>query len=162
MKTTAQDLVTVKQVFDIKGPLKGKGGTLAHWQSDAEARLREVYAEMEQLAQESRSVAGRHFGLQICKLRDALQLRWRMTDGRHVTWARVEPLLAGQAPGLAQWYRQAEEVAQILNHRGQILRYEIKTVKRLIAVGAQPLRALRGQVGRGVGGGRPPANHSLV
>ena len=152
MTTNIEDLVIVKQVFDLKGPLKGKGATLAHWQSDTEARLQEVYVAMDQLAQESKSVQGRRFGLYIYKLRDALQLRWRMTDSTHATWARIEPMLAGQAPGLAQWYRQAEEVAQILNHRGQILRYELKTVKRLIAVGAQPLRAIRSQAGRGVGG----------
>ena len=63
MKTATDDKVTVKQVIDLKGPLKGKGGSLAQWRADTEARLAEVYAEMAQLSAESKSIEGRRFGL---------------------------------------------------------------------------------------------------
>lgn len=157
VKTTTDDDVIVKQVIDLKGPLKGKGGSLAQWLADTKARLQEVYGEMEQLALESRSIEGRTFAMYIYKLRDARQVRWRLGTGSHATWAKVERRLADMAPGLAQWYRQAEDVAQILNHREQVLRYELKTVQRLMTVGARPLRADKsvGRVGQGVGGGRP-------
>ena len=151
--TDVQDVVN--QVIDLKGPLKGKGGSLAQWRTDTEARLEEVYKAMAQLSAESKTIEGRQFGLHIYSLRDAKQLRWRMTSSSHATWAKVEPLLAGMAAGLAQWYRQAEEVAQVLNHREQVLRYELKTVDRLITVGDRRPIAYVATVGRGTGGGRP-------
>lgn len=155
MKTTTKDMDSVKQVIDLKGPLKGKGGSLAQWRDDTLARLQEVYAAMGELSLESKSVEGRRFGLNVYTLRDARQLRWRMTNSSHATWAVIEPMLSDMAPGLAQWYRQAEQVAQILNHREQVLRYELKTVDRLATVGARTAQSYRGTVGRGVGGGRP-------
>lgn len=146
----------VKQLNDRKGPLKGKGGSLAQWRTDAHERLQQVYASMHQLAAESRSIAGRSFGLNVYTLRSGRQLRWRMTSGRHATWERIEPLLDAQPAGLAWWYRQAQEQALILNHREQVSRYEVKTVDRLIALGApRASRAYRSAVGRGAGGGRP-------
>ncbi len=154
--TTTDDLDSVNHVIDLKGPLKGKGGSLAQWRADCETRLQEVYAAMAQLASESASVEGRRFGLHVYKLRDARQLRWRLTNSRHATWKTVEPMLGALPPGLADWYRQAEEVAQVLNHREQVLRYEFKTVERLKTVGARGVHYSYTQtVGRGVGGGRP-------
>ncbi len=140
MKTTSDDHVMVKQVIDLKGPLKGKGGSLAQWLKDTQDRLQGLYGEMDQLTRESRSIEGRAFAMYVYKLRDARQVRWRMSTGTHATWAKVEQRLRDMAPGLAQWYRRAEDVAQILNHREQVLRYELKTVKRLMTVGARPLR----------------------
>jgi hypothetical protein len=65
-------------------------------------------------------------------------------------------MLGVLSPGLSDWYRQAEEVAQVLNHREQVLRYEFKTVERLKTVGARGAHYSYTQtVGRGVGGGRP-------
>lgn len=154
MKTTIKNVDPVKQVIDLKGPLKGKGGSLAQWRADTVARLQEVYTAMADLSQESKSVEGRRWSLNVYRLRDARQVRWRMTNSSHATWAAIEPMLSDMAPGLAQWYRQAEQVAQILNHREQVLRYELKTVDRLATVGARTARSYRGTVGRGVGGGR--------
>lgn len=154
--STTDDLDSVKQVIDLKGPLRGKGGSLAQWRTECEAKLREVYAAMAQLSGEATSIEGRRFGLHVYKLRDARQLRWRLTNSRHATWKTVEPMLSALAPGLAEWYRQAEEVAQVLNHREQVLRYELKTVERLKTVGARGAHYSYVQtVGRGVGGGRP-------
>ena len=88
--------------------------------------------------------------------RSGRQLRWRMTNSAHATWKRVEPMLEKLPMGLAQWYQQAQEVAQILNHREQVLRYELKTVERLMSAGGtRAPRDYRMSVGRGVGGGRP-------
>lgn len=146
----------VNPLLDPKGPLKGKGESLAQWRTDAHERLQQVYAAMHQLAAESRSIAGRSFGLNVYTLRDGRQLRWRMISGRHATWERIEPMLDAQPAGLARWYRQAQDQALILNHREQVLRYEAKTVTRLIALGAaRASRAYRSTVGRGAGGGRP-------
>jgi hypothetical protein len=142
------------QVTDYKGPLKGKGVTLAQWRLDVTDRLAVIYQEMAQLADESASIQGRRFGLRVYKLRDALQLRWRMTNSAHATWARIEPLLAVVPEGLAQWYRQAESLAQVLNHREQALRYELKTVQRLETIGPRIPRTYGASIGRGMGGGR--------
>jgi hypothetical protein len=160
MNATTDIKNTVNQVIDLKGPLKGKGGSLAQWQSDVKDRLEQVYQEMELLGAESKSVEGRRFGLYVYGLRSGRQLRWRMTNSAHATWERVEPLLDQVSDGLAQWYRQAQVVAQILNHREQVLRYELKTVERLMVSGgasggARVPRDYRMSVGRGAGGGRP-------
>ncbi len=141
----------------------GKGGSLPQWHDDVCERLQQVYQEMELLAVESKSIQGRRFGLHVYWLRSGRQLRWRMTSGVHATWTRVAPLLAQTPDGLARWYRQAQLLALVLNHREQVLRYERKTVERLITAadapgdlsGARVSRDYRMGVGRGVGGGRP-------
>lgn len=145
----------VNQEIDCKGPLKGKGATLAQWEQDVTRRLTQVYSDMSTLSSESRAIDGRSFGLYVIKLRDAKQLRWRTTKSQHVTWQRIEPRLAQLPQGLAAWYRQAEEVAQVLNHREQALRYELKTVQRLAQRGPMEVRQYKGAVGKGFGGGRP-------
>ena len=124
----------VNQVHDMKGPLKGKGASpLAQWQSEAATRLARVHAEMEAVAQLTRDVPGRDFALNLYKQRgDAKQLRWRMRDSRHSLWERIEPLLDELPPGLAQWYREVQEQSDVLNHREQAARYELKTVVRLV------------------------------
>jgi hypothetical protein len=151
---TKTDDQTAIHVHDLKGPLKGKGGTLAQWRREADKQLRDIWAAMDELALECSTIVGRTFGLKVYPVRDGRQLRWRLTSGRHATWDRVEPLLVSLAPGLAQWYQQAQEVAQILNHREQVARYELKTVDRLINGSSRQPRPYRGEVGRGAGGGR--------
>ncbi|MCW5631913.1 MAG: hypothetical protein KIT17_01120 [Rubrivivax sp.] len=135
----------VKQLNDRKGPLKGKGGSLiqaSRWRGHAQLHLQQVHAAMEELAAKSRSITGRTFGLHVYSLRDGRQLRWRLTCGRHATWQRIEPMLELQPAGLARWYGKAQEQALILNHREQALRYEVKTVDRLIELSAAlPSRA---------------------
>lgn len=140
---------------DPKGPLTGKGPSLVRWRDDANTRLQRLHAEMEQLSAQSRSIAERSFGLMVYALRHGRQLRWRMTSGRHATWERILPLLASQPAGLARWYRTAQDQALILNHREQVLRYEVRTVERLMELGQprQP-RSYMASVGRGAGGGR--------
>ena len=127
-------VVSVKQVIDDKGPLKGKGGALAQWQREATDRLAQVHVAMERLAQSTQSVVGRRWGLYLYRLREpARQVRWRMRSARweHTTWERIEPLLTELPPGLAQWYVETNELAQVLNHQEQVVRYELKTVRRL-------------------------------
>lgn len=125
---------TVNQVYDHKGPLKGKGGALAQWQREATDRLAQVHVAMERLAQSTQTVEGRRWSLFLHRSRgEARQARWRMRSARreHTTWERIEPLLLELPPSLAQWYVEANELAQVLNHREQVVRYEVKTVRRL-------------------------------
>jgi len=131
MNAAIHDNESVKQVIDLKGPLKGKGGMLAHWHAEATGRLAQVHRDMETLAAESKTIAGRRWSLNANALRSSRQLRWRMTSGRHATWGAIKALLANLPPGLARWYTQAEEMAQLLNHRGQAIQYEVKTLERL-------------------------------
>jgi hypothetical protein len=131
MKTAIDNQQTVHQVLDNKGPLRGKGGMLAQWHAQTTARLTRLERDMAALAAESRTIAGRQWSLNHCSLRGGQQLRWRLTSGQHATWADIAPLLANLPPGLASWYAEAEDLAQWLNHRGQAIRYEIKTIERL-------------------------------
>jgi hypothetical protein len=137
----------VKQVIDRKGPLKGKGGALAQWHREAVEKLATVQQAMGALAQSARDVKGRRWNLNVYKLRTkAHQLRWRETGSsrRHTLWERIQPELAQLAPGLAQWYHETEEVAQILNHKEQVARHELKIITRLLE--GRP-RATRGRIG---------------
>jgi hypothetical protein len=138
----------VKQLVDRKGPLKGKGGALAQWHREAVERLAAVHQAMDTLAQSVREVQGRRWNLNVYKLRTkAKQLRWRETgaDRKHGLWERIERELSQLPPGLAQWYREIEEMAQILNHKEQVARYELKTVTRLLS--GKPPREAREYVG---------------
>ena len=131
MNSTTEVKNTVNQVIDLKGPLKGKGGTLAQWRAEAAGHLAQIHQDMAHLAAASKSVEGRTWSLNVYKARGSWQLRWRMTDGRHATWAVVHALLATLPPGLARWYRLTEDAAQLLNHREQASRYEVNAVARL-------------------------------
>lgn len=155
MKTVDAQEIVVNQVADLKGPLKGKGGSLAQWKDEVLDKLERLHAEMAMLSNESGSIQGRSFSLKVYSLRSSRQLRWRMTSSKHATWSRIELLLPNLSPGLVDWYQAAQVVAQILNHREQVLRYELKTVERLMATGPRVARQYRSSVGRGVGGGRP-------
>ena len=121
----------VNQVHDLKGPLKGKGGALAQWRADAARRLAQIHRDMEVLAAASKSIEGRKWSLNVYRARGNWQVRWRMTNGQHATWASIDALLATLPPGLARWYRLTEDAAQLLNHREQAGRYEVNTVARL-------------------------------
>jgi hypothetical protein len=138
----------VKQLVDRKGPLKGKGGALAQWHREAVERLEAVHQAMNTLAQSVRTVQGRRWSLNVYRLRtNAKQLRWRETgaDRKHSLWDRVERELSQLPPGLAQWYREVEATAQILNHKEQVARYEMKTVMRLVK--GKPPREAREYIG---------------
>lgn len=131
----------VTWVMDRKGPLKGKGGALAQWHRVAAHRLASVHGAMEALAQSTRAVQGRRWSLHVHKLRTpARQVRWREVSPTrpHTVWERIEPQLSQLAPGLAQWYRETQEIAQLLNHQEQVARYEVKTVARLLGGRCKP------------------------
>ena len=126
-------MMTVQPLPDDKGPLKGKGGALAQWRAQVQARLEQHRQAMSLLAQQTREVQWRRFSLTLHRQRGwACQLRWRMGSGQHTVWARVVPLLAELPPTLAQWYAEQEETAMLLNHQEQVLRHELKTVERLM------------------------------
>jgi hypothetical protein len=121
----------VNSTLDMKGPLKGKGGALAQWEREARMRLRGVHDAMEQLSEQTRQLHERRWSLNRYRARGGVQLRWRMTDGRHTVWGRIAPLLRNLAPALRQWYGEVDDCAQVLNHREQAVRHELKTVLRL-------------------------------
>jgi hypothetical protein len=120
----------VNSMLDMKGPLKGKGGALAQWEREARMRLRDSHDAMAQLSAQTR-LHERRWSLNLYRARGGVQLRWRMTDGRHTVWARIAPLLRSLAPALRQWYGEVDDCAQVLNHREQAIRHELKTVLRL-------------------------------
>ena len=152
----SQQIELVKQVIDLKGPLKGKGATLAQWRDAVQERMAQTRGAMQALSLETKAIEGRRFALMVYSLRgQAQQLRWRMTNSQHATWARIQPLLDTLPPGLARYYVQAEELAQILNHQEQAERYEIKTVVRLTDGRKRSAVAYTSTVGQGIGGGRP-------
>ena len=152
----------VNQLCDDKGPLKGKGGTPRQWLDAATTQLSQLTVLMTELAAETRAIAGRRFGLQLYGVRGGRQLRWRFTSGRHATWASVEPELHGLPTALAQWYRQVDKVAQILNSRERALRFEVKAAERLAAGSLrQSARSSKAPVGRGVPASKSPAQGLL-
>lgn len=159
MATSTAEM-TVTQVYDCKGPLKDKGRTLRQWHEDVEAQLAQIHQDMAAVAAESRSIEGRTFAPHVYKVRAGLQLRWRFTNSIHSKWSVIELKVADLPPGLAQWYRKAQELTVVLNYREQVLRYELKTVNRLLSGGPLPqVRPLKSTVGRGAGGGRPSKTH---
>lgn len=130
----------VTQGVDRKGPLKGKGGALAQWHRQAAHKLATVHHAMQVLAQATREVQGRRWSLQVHRLRDtARQLRWREVSPprSHTVWECIEPELSQLAPGLAQWLRETQDSAVLLNHQEQVARYELKTIARLLGSRAQ-------------------------
>lgn len=152
----------VKPMIDPKGPLKGKGVSLAQWDRDAKDQLAQIRAEMVELMELTRTIEARRFGLMLYKLRAAHQLRWRFTSkldnggqGRHATWEALQPLLPQLSPVLASWYEEVNALAVVLNHKEQVARYQCKTVQRLLDGKVTKDLRLHGTVGRGVGGGRP-------
>ncbi|WP_160322576.1 hypothetical protein [Aquabacterium parvum] len=126
---------TCQTMDSYKGPLKGKAHAVRQWLSSAEKRLVDVHSEMELLRQESKDLISDEspWSLDIYSItkRGAKSLRWRMTGGAHSRWEKIVPLLAYLAPASAQWYREANIRAAVLNAREQSVRYEIKTAKRL-------------------------------
>lgn len=118
-----------------KGPLKGKAHAVHQWVESAEARLCAIHAEMEKLRQQTKELVSSDspWSLDIYTItkRGAKSLRWRMVGGAHARWDRISPLMNHLPPGAAQWYREINLQATVLNAQEQAARYEIKTAKRL-------------------------------
>lgn len=117
-----------------KGPLKGKAHAVRQWLDEAQTRLRQIHQEMESLSAETKEQISSHspwyMDIYTITKRGSKSVRWRMVGGAHSSWAKVEPLLAFVAPAAAQWYREMDVRANLLNAREQVARYEIKTAKR--------------------------------
>ncbi len=120
-----------------KGPLKGKAHAVRQWLDEAQVRLEQIHREMEALSAESKQQISSHspwyMDIYTITKRSSKNIRWRMVGGAHSTWAKVEPLLAFVPPASAQWYREVDMRANLLNAREQVVRYEIKTAKRFEA-----------------------------
>ena len=118
-----------------KGPLKGKGHDVRQWVGLAEKRLGGIHTEMEFLRKQTKDLVSGEtpWSLDIYTItsRGAKSLRWRLMGGAHARWERLVPLLSHLPPASAQWYRETNIGAAVLNAQEQAVRYEIKTAKRL-------------------------------
>lgn len=114
--------------------LKGKGGELAQWHQESVARLDAIKGRLEALAQSTTAIDGWRWCLTLhTSARGASRLRWRTDSWRTVPWHAIEGDLLTLPPTLAQWYREANSEATVLNHREQAARYELNTILRLAA-----------------------------
>ena len=114
--------------------LKGKGVELAQWHQESVTRLDTVRTRLEALAQSTTAVEGWRWCLTLhTSARGAWRLRWRANSWRTVPWHAIERDLQTLPVTLAQWYREANSEATVLNHREQAARYELKTILRLAA-----------------------------
>lgn len=115
----------------IKG-FKGKG---AAWVSQARAQLAEIHAAMHALSKETRAIRGHDFTLVVHTRGKSGQkcLRWRLsgTPPRHVTWEAIVSQVAALPTALAQWYRQANAAALVLNHQEMVARHELRMALQL-------------------------------
>lgn len=125
--------------------LKGKGVELAQWHQESVARLDAIKGRLEALAQSTTDIDGWRWCLTLhTSARGAWRLRWRTNSWRTVPWHAIERDLLTLPPTLAQWYRETNVGATVLNHREQAARYELNTVLRLAA--AMGTRSLAGKV----------------
>lgn len=124
----------------LKGPLKDKAKAVNQWHRLTQDRLNQIHHEMEVLRQETkRQVSGdTTWYLDIYKItwRNSKSLRWRMVGGTHTLWERVESNLQYLPPSLAQWYREVDVKANLLNALEQVARYELKTINRFAEQGS--------------------------
>lgn len=124
----------------LKGPLKDKAKAVNQWHRLTQDRLNQIHHEMEVLRQETkRQVSGdTTWYLDIYKItwRNSKSLRWRMVGGTHTLWERVESNLLYLPPSLAQWYREVDVKANLLNALEQVARYELKTINRFAEQGS--------------------------
>ena len=113
-----------QQSVDTKG-FKGKGGIRA-WISRIRVRRQAVHLAMDMLHEATRQVTPRYFYLELHarSATGSISLRWRRTDGRHCLWQDVEPHLQGLPKTMQDWYRRANEEAEILNAMEQAVRAE--------------------------------------
>ena len=108
----------VNEIVDLKG-FKGKGdGALARgWLQAATRQLQEVHDAMRQLKRETTAVRGHQFYLEVASVtrQQRKTLRWRMRDGRHVSWPTIQGLLQLMPASMASWYRDTQLRALWLN-----------------------------------------------
>lgn len=111
-----------------RGRLASAGRT---WERDVLDRMEAVHQAMARLADESRGIGGWQFALAAVRQGNGRLMRWRARRTSYSPWARVEASLATLPWPLAQWYRQAQDLAVELNHRDRALRFELGVARRL-------------------------------
>lgn len=122
----------VPQMWNDKGPLKGKGVELAQWHRESVNRLEAVRSRMQALAQSTVVVQAWRWCLTLHRSSlGAWRLRWRTSAWRTALWQSIDQQLSTLPPGLAQWYRETHAQAIVLNCREQIARHELRAVLRL-------------------------------
>jgi len=126
-----ESVTLCQQRVDKKG-FKGKGG-VETWARNVVSRLNAIREDMAALASATNQVAPRYFHLQL-HARSAtggLSLRWRFTAGKHALWKDLAPHFTGVPQRITEWYRVANEEAELLNAMEQALRAELRMANRL-------------------------------
>jgi hypothetical protein len=135
-----ESVTLCQQRVDTKG-FKGKGGVHT-WAKSAKGRLDAVRDDMAALASATNQIAPRYFYLQLHarSATGALSLRWRLATGQHALWEALARHLASLPLRVAEWYRAANEEAELLNAMEQALRAELRMADRLaVRIGIEPL-----------------------
>ena len=100
-----------------------------------EAKLDRLHAEMEELAQVSKTVRGRSFYLALHRrtVTGQLSLRWRsMAGNRHLSWEAMPALFALQLAPIAQWYVELQARIVDLNYEECVVRNALRHAKKLV------------------------------
>lgn len=145
MTLVKEKFKTTGQPVDVvKGPFKGKGEALTQWAGEAQTRLNQLYRDMANLRDETKTVPDRRFSVDLYSLshRRSKSLRWRMNDGTHMTWERIVPLLNNMPPSMVWWHHEMHERMVFLNAQEKVARYQLKVAEQL-SVTTRALRAQR-------------------
>lgn len=117
-----------------KRPFKGKGAI--EWLERSEREYKKIVAEMEALADESKSLPGKHWYV-FLHYRKAIGQRflmWRAYggSGSHLTWEAIEPvvLLMKQEP--REWYEAFDERIRLLNAKESAARGAVRVARSLL------------------------------
>lgn len=120
-----------------KRPFKGKGAEA--WLSKVTREHEKIVNEMRVLSFESRQLNGSNWYLYLHhrKLTGRWFLMWRsvgVNDKKHVhlTWDKVEPHLRGMTEERAAWYREANELINLLNAQEKVTRGAMRMAEGLM------------------------------
>ena len=123
--------VSCQQIRNPKA-FKGKGA-IARQAREAEQRLTGLIAQMEELKQRSREIRSRSFALELYRRNAAdVVLRWRLTTGKHTTWAAIRPMLRRLPASIQRWYIELQLSAVLLNAHAALARAEARKLRGLL------------------------------
>ena len=104
----------------------------------AQVRVDDIHAQMQELSEATRKVSGRLFYLALHKRSKTGQLsvRWRQAGcarSTHLAWDDMEGLFSRVPKALADWYKEADKLARQLNRDEQIARLILKQAEEALA-----------------------------
>ena len=101
-----------------------------------EAKLERLHAEMDELAQLSKTVRGRGFYLSVHRRAANGQhsLRWRNVVGNaHLPWEAMPALFAQQLKPIAAWYIALQARIEALNNEECVVRRALHQAKKAVS-----------------------------